>query len=325
MSTLKPYHSTLSAFLKRSDAPGGIVDDTVIVRLGENEFYFVTNAACREKDGRYLAEELAAFKAKHGSAPDWKIWEGQGLIALQGPLAAEILESSLADPTASNLNSLTFGQSRYLKLKLNDGSTSSDLLVSRAGYTGEDGFEISIPESETVKVTRSLLESAGKDKLRLAGLGARDSLRLEAGMCLYGHDMDENITPPEAALGWIVGKDRRGATKAEEGAFHGAEVVNAQLLGKAKGGVAIQKRRVGFVIDGAIAREGALIYDLEGNLIGNITSGCPSPTLGKNIAMGYIKSGLHKSGTEVQVEIRKKLRKATVSKMPFVQTKYHKG
>jgi aminomethyltransferase len=325
VTKLQPFHSTLSAFLKQSDAPGGIVDDTVIVRLEGDNFYFVTNAACREKDADFISKELSSFKSRHGEAPTWNVMDGHGLIAIQGPLAAEILETVLADPATTNLKELYFGQSRYAKIKLPGGKSSSDVLISRGGYTGEDGFEISITGPETTAVTQSLLDTAGKDKLRLAGLGARDSLRLEAGMCLYGHDLNETITPPEAALGWIVGKDRREATKAEDGAFNGADVINAQLLGKSKGGIAIEKRRVGFIVDGAVAREGAIVYDMEGKEIGNITSGCPSPTLGKNIAMGYVKSGQHKAGTEVQIEIRKKMRKATVSKMPFVPSKYYKA
>jgi aminomethyltransferase len=311
--------------LKTENVPGGIVDDTVITSLGNGEYYFVTNAACREKDADFLQGELLKFKSQYGAAPSWEVMSDAGLVALQGPLAADILEAVLVDGDKGKLRDLFFGQCKHLQVKFGDGSKSSPLLVSRGGYTGEDGFEISIPGPETVHVTETLLKSATQDKLRLAGLGARDSLRLEAGMCLYGHDLDESITPPEAALGWIVGKDRRGENDPTKGAFNGAEKVNAQLLGKSKGGIAIERRRVGLVVEGGIAREGATIHDGEGNQVGRVTSGCPAPTLGKNIAMGYIKSGLHKAGTEVQVEVRKKMRKATVTKMPFISTKYYKG
>jgi aminomethyltransferase len=197
---------------------------------------------------------------------------------------------------------------------------SSPLLISRGGYTGEDGFEISIPPDETVAVAEALLQSAKPQRLQLAGLGARDSLRLEAGMCLYGHDLDDSTTPVEAALSWVIGKSRR-----MEGGFHGAEVILKQLTPRSKGGNGVQRRRIGLIVEGAPAREGAEIVDENGEKIGNITSGCPSPTLGKNIAMGYIKDGYHKSGTDVEVVVRGKKRRAQVTKMPFVPTKYWKG
>lgn len=202
-------------------------------------------------------------------------------------------------------------------------------LVSRGGYTGEDGFEISIPsggrlgENKTLKLTELLLKTAGNDKLRLAGLGARDTLRLEAGMCLYGHDIDDSTTPVEAGLSWIIPKSRR-----EEGGFLGSDTILAQLKKKSEGGKPPTRRRVGLTInDRAPAREGCKIVSLdgEGEDIGTVTSGSPSPCLGRNIAMGYIKSGLHKSGTEVGVVVRGKVRKAVVTKMPFVESKYFKG
>jgi aminomethyltransferase len=195
--------------------------------------------------------------------------------------------------------------------------TDAEVLVSRGGYTGEDGFEISIPPYATEAITTFLLDSA-KEELRLAGLGARDTLRLEAGMCLYGHDLDDSTTPVEAALSWIIGKDRR-----TNGGFHGDSVILQQLKKKKDGG-GVSRRRVGFIVEGAPAREGAEVVNEAGEKIGNITSGCPSPTLKKNIAMGYIKDGMHKSGTEVEVVVRGKRRKATVAKMPFIPSKYFK-
>lgn len=242
------------------------------------------------------------------------------MIALQGPLAVGILESVLADRATVDLTKLFFGQCRLACLHLPDGKTSSDVLVSRGGYTGEDGFEISVPGEEVTAVVEMLLQTAGKEKLRLAGLGARDSLRLEAGMCLYGHDLDDSTTPVEAGLSWVIGKDRR-----TEGGFHGAETILRQLKKKSEGGEPPKRRRVGLVVQGAPAREGAEIVDSEGKSVGKITSGCPSPTLKQNIAMGYVKSGQHKAGTELEVVVRGKNRKATVTKMPFVPSKYWKG
>lgn len=310
--------STLSTLLH--PGTGGIVDDTIITKLAPETFYVVTNAGCREKDDAYFAAQLASFE---GPAVNHEKQDQKGLVALQGPLSAEILTSVLADPAAVDLSKLYFGTCTSAVLRLADGSvTSTPALISRGGYTGEDGFEISIATAaETVGVTEALLTAAGPEKLQLAGLGARDSLRLEAGMCLYGHDLDDTTTPVEAGLSWIVPKSRRTA----DAGFHGAEVVAAQLVPRSKGGSGVGRRRVGFLVEGAPAREGADVVSKEGEKIGRITSGCPSPTLAKNIAMGYIKDGFHKSGTEVDVVVRGKNRKATVSKMPFVPTKYWKG
>ncbi|GME24946.1 putative glycine cleavage system t protein [Neofusicoccum parvum] len=320
-STLADNSSTLSTLLHRNT--GGIVDDTIITKLPGDVFFVVTNAACRDKDSAYLSGELDAFKAEHGedgtTAVTWDRLDGRGLIALQGPLAVDIL-SSVLPAESRDLTTLYFGQSRSLSFQLPNGQAVSDVLVSRGGYTGEDGFEISVPGEHTTALAQLLLETGGPDKLRWAGLGARDSLRLEAGMCLYGHDLDDTTTPVEGALAWIIPKDRR-----EKGGFHGSDVVLAQLKPKSKGGAGVGRRRIGLVVEGAPAREGAEIVDETGASIGKITSGCPSPTLKKNIAMGYIKDGKHKSGTEVQVVVRGKPRKAVVTKMPFVPSKYWKG
>ncbi|KAJ9647888.1 Aminomethyltransferase, mitochondrial [Coniosporium apollinis] len=316
VSTLETHHSTLSALLH--PGTGGIVDDTIITRLGPEAFYIVTNAGCREKDTRYLADQLSEWHQSGGEKVDWQVLKGQGLVALQGPLAPSILQDVLFEPQAVDLQKMYFGQSKYLKLRLPSGEPSVEVLASRGGYTGEDGFEISIPGPQTTEITELLLKSAGEDKLRLAGLGARDSLRLEAGMCLYGHDLDDSTTPVEAGLSWIIGKDRR-----TEGGFHGSEVILQQLKPKKEGG-GVSRRRIGLIVEGAPAREGAEIVN-KGEKVGKVTSGCPSPTLKKNIAMGYIKQGLNKAGTEVEVVVRGKNRKAVVSKMPFVPSKYWKG
>ena len=316
---LGAHRSGLSTLLLPST--GGIVDDTIITRLGPELFYVVTNAGCREKDLAYFTEQLTEFKKGGGEKVQWEVLEDWGLVALQGPLSESILASVLPDPKdGAALKELYFGQSKFVQIKLLSGEVSSPLLVSRGGYTGEDGFEISIPPHEAVAVTETLLQSATPARLQLAGLGARDSLRLEAGMCLYGHDLDDSTTPVEAALSWVIGKDRRAG-----GGFHGSEVILKQLTPKSKGGSGIERRRVGLIVEGAPAREGAEIVNEKGEKIGNITSGCPSPTLGKNIAMGYIKDGFHKAGTDVEVVIRGKKRKAQVSKLPFVPSKYWKG
>lgn len=293
------------------------MDDTVVTRLGQQLFYLVTNAGCRDKDLAYLTEHVKRWNETMEDNVDWEVLENWGLIALQGPLSASILEKVLVNPQDVNLEGLYFGQSRAVQVRLLSGDPSIPIVISRGGYTGEDGFEISLPPVITTPVTELLLQSAGPEKLRLAGLGARDSLRLEAGMCLYGHDLNDTVTPVEASLGWIIGSDRR-----MEGGFFGDEVILQQLKSAREGGSGVDQRRVGFIVEGAPAREGAEIIDSKGDLIGKITSGSPSPTLGKNIAMGYIKSGYHKVGTQVDVVIRGKRRIATVTKMPFVPSRY---
>jgi len=293
----------------------------VITRLGPEEFHVVTNAACRDKDLAYLEK----FGAHQDKDLHWTVLDGHGLVALQGPLSAEILQNALRSVVDQNekepdLKSLYFGQ--CVKLLLALPSKVFEVLISRGGYTGEDGFEISIEPNATGEFTEHLLKSAGPDALRLAGLGARDSLRLEAGMCLYGHDLDDSTTPVEAGLSWIVHKDRRTS-----GGFHGDEVILRQLRPTKEGG-GVSRRRVGLVVDKAPAREGAEILGTtergEEKVIGKVTSGCPSPTLGNNIAMGYVESGYHKAGTEIGVLVRGKKRTARVTKMPFVQSRYWK-
>ncbi|KAI9371393.1 hypothetical protein BJX61DRAFT_29463 [Aspergillus egyptiacus] len=325
LDKLQNNSSTLSCLLE--PGTGGIVDDTVITRLTKDTFYFVTNAGRRDEDLAFLTAEIDAFKAAHGAEKDitWEILEDRALIALQGPQASAALQPLIhSQDTDSDLSTLYFGNCRSLHLTLPDGSkTPEPLLISRTGYTGEDGFEISIPSSVPADVvTNALLENP---TVRLAGLAARDSLRLEAGMCLYGHDITTAQTPPSAALGWIVGKDRREPSSPVS-QFNGSETILPQLASPAK---TLSQRRVGFTIEkGSPAREGAIIVDLNDDSrtqIGVITSGLPSPSLnGTNIAMGYIKQGMHKKGTEVGVIVRNKLRKATVSGMPFVESKFYR-
>lgn len=326
---LAPGRSTL-AVLMTEDGSGGIVDDLMVTRLeGEGRFYVVTNAACREKDDEYFRREVEKWNGEvkgEGLGVVEERWGREGLIALQGPEAEEILGEVLAEGEELNLRKLVFGQSAFARVKMSGGGVSSPVLISRGGYTGEDGFEISILGEETVGVTEALLEAGGPEKVQLAGLGARDSLRLEAGLCLYGHDLSETTTPVDASLRWIVSKKRRTA----DAGYYGAEVISKQFEATHRGLPGPERRRVGLIVEGAPAREGAKIVSpaeegKESVEVGVITSGCPSPTLGKNIAMGYVDLGFHKVGREVDVLVRGRPRKAVVAKMPFVKTKYWKG
>jgi len=327
-ANLQHNQSTLSCLLH--PFTGGTVDDTVITRLGPELFYLVTNAACKEKDLAFFGAELEGRDKSQG-AVEWTVREKWGLVALQGPLSADVLQRTLENLRVEdvNLKALYFGQCASVNIPVSstDSATSSrpdfTLLISRGGYTGEDGFEISIPPDFTVKFAQLLLEAGGDDRLRLAGLGARDSLRLEAGMCLYGHDLNDDITPVEAGLSWVIHKDRRAS-----GGFNGDATILRQLK-PAKEGGGVKRRRVGLRIEhGPPAREGASISigqdDTDSEEVGRVTSGCPSPTLGENIAMGYVESGHHKAGTKFTVAVRGKSRFTEVVKMPFVPSKYWK-
>ncbi|KAJ7715198.1 hypothetical protein B0H16DRAFT_509996 [Mycena metata] len=301
LSSLQPYTSTLSVLLNER---GGIIDDLIITKHAQDAFYVVTNAGRRDRDLDWFNQRLAEWNAgEQGSKGpvEMELLEGWGLLALQGPQAASYLQSL----TSFDLTQLTFGKSAFLPIE------GFNLHVARGGYTGEDGFEISIPPSQTVEVAELL----SKSPVQLTGLGARDSLRLEAGMCLYGNDLDEDTSPVEAGLTWVIGKERK-----ENGTFIGAEGVRQHL----KDGP--PRRRVGFIVDEVPARQGAKIFDASTKeLLGAVTSGIPSPTLGANIAMGYVLNGWHKKGTEVEIEVRSKMRKATVTPMPFIKPKYWRG
>ncbi|KAG6039485.1 hypothetical protein E4U19_005806 [Claviceps sp. Clav32 group G5] len=317
---------------------GGIVDDAMITRTGEEEFYVVTNGACLEKDTAYLKKELEGFgsSGKEGGVVEWSMPRGSALLALQGPQAQEILGEMVVEGGVK-LEELFFASAAYMEVRISaaegrEGGEGGEgvglterVLVTRGGYTGEDGFEIFFDgdtcaaAEAAAKFAEMLLKVAGPERLQLAGLGARDSLRLEAGMCLYGHDLDDATTPVEAGLNWVIDKSRRHETAG----FHGAEKIAWQMVPKNKGGAGVERRRVGFFVEGAPAREGADVQ-FEGESVGKITSGIPSPTLGKNIAMGYVRDGLHKPGTELDVVVRGRLRKAAVARMPFYAPRYYR-
>ena len=305
---MKPFTSTLSVLLSPE---GGILDDLIITKHGEDEFYVVTNAGRRDEDLEYIAKQLDAFNKENVSNgyTEHEVMDHQGLLALQGPSAAAVLEKLL--PQDFDLSKLTFGQSAFVDLQL-PNHAPVHVHVARGGYTGEDGFEISIAPEETEAVADALLADA---EVELAGLAARDSLRLEAGMCLYGQDLNPSVSPIEGALAWTISKERRAA-----GDFLGAERIQREL----KEGP--PRRRIGLIVEGPPAREGAKIFAEDGTTeIGRVTSGIPSPTLGKNIAMALVKNGYHTRGSSVLVEVRNKKHNAIVSRMPFVPSKFYRG
>jgi aminomethyltransferase len=270
---------------------GTIKDDFMFSRLeGEAELYLVVNAGTKEADFAYIAEKLAGA-ATLTQKPE------RALLALQGPLAAQVLERH-----APGISNLTF-------MKVVRASVAgSPAIVSRTGYTGEDGFEISIEGADAERVARALL---GESEVLPIGLGARDSLRLEAGLCLYGHDIDETRNPAEANLLWSIGKRRKEAKD-----FPGA----ATTLNGAPG-----VKLVGIRPEGrAPAREGAQIADKQGHIIGKVTSGGFGPSLNAPVAMGTVESAFAAPGTQVDLMVRGKPLPAVVAPMPFVPHRYRR-
>ncbi len=275
-----------------TNAGGGIEDDLMFANRGDHLFV-VVNAACKEAD-------IARMKAALEPDVSVEAITDRALIALQGPAAEGVL-SELAPEAAQ----MRFMDVRTLTL------AGAECWVSRSGYTGEDGYEISVPESAAVALAERLL--AHPDVLPI-GLGARDSLRLEAGLCLYGHDIDATTTPVEAGLIWAIQKLRRSGG-AREGGFPGADVILPQMIAGAP------RKRVGLRPEGrAPMREGVVLYagDAGGEAIGKITSGGFGPTVGGPVAMGYVPSELAAPGTVIYGELRGKRLPLTVTKLPFV-------
>ena len=274
---------------------GGIKDDFMTARLsGERALYLVVNAAMKDQDFAYIGEILAGA-ANLKPAPD------RALLALQGPKAEAALERH-----APGISEMFFMQARRAMV------AGVPAIISRTGYTGEDGFEISIEGKDAERVAHALL---GEPEVMPIGLGARDSLRLEAGLCLYGHDMDESTDPVEANLAWSLGKRRKEARD-----FPGSGRILEHLLNGAG------KKRVGLLPDGrAPAREGTEIADKNGRVIGRVTSGGFGPSLNAPLAMGYVETEFAAIGTRVDLLVRGKALPAQVAAMPFVPNRYKRA
>ncbi|CAH1382691.1 unnamed protein product [Tenebrio molitor] len=301
LQNLPANSSILTVF---TDERGGVLDDLIVTKISEEHLYVVSNAAMKLQDQAHLLRALEEHK-KRNAASDIRVkfFEPQerGLVALQGPHAARVLQR-FTDVDLSRLYFMTSTEAAVCG--------SGACRITRCGYTGEDGFEISVPAIKAVDIAREILK---EEEVKLAGLGARDSLRLEAGLCLYGSDLTAETTPVEAALTWLVSKRRR-----ERSDFPGADVVLAQIRDGSK------RKRVGLVAEaGPPARHGTPVLDGGGDQVGSVTSGCPSPTLGKNIAMAYVPTALAKAGTRFKLKIRDKLYDAVTAKMPFVPSNYY--
>ncbi|CAL2045324.1 hypothetical protein CAEBREN_09331 [Caenorhabditis brenneri] len=300
---LNENSGTLSVF---TNEKGGIKDDLIIMKTDKDFLFLVTNAGCIDKDLPYLQENAAAWRSK-GKDVNIETLDNRGLVAVQGPEMAKVLQEG----TDIDLSKLTFMKTTVGTVFGIDGCR-----VTRCGYTGEDGVEISVDPTKAESLVEKLLASQA-GKVKLAGLGARDALRLEAGLCLYGSDIDENTTPIEAGLAFVVAKRRRETLD-----FPGAEKIVKQLKEKSW-----PKRRVGLLAQpGRCPRSHLPLIDpLDKCAIGFVTSGCPSPTLGKNIAIAYVDKSHSKEGTKFIVDFGAKQAPVEVVKMPFVPTHYYTG
>jgi len=288
---LKPGQMRYTLLLNEE---GGTVDDLMIERPQSGGFggalYIIVNAGTKEGDWARI-EAAAAGRARLMRA------DTGGLLALQGPEAAAVAESLI--PGIGDLGFMTGGSFKW---------NGTDLIVTRSGYTGEDGFEILVDAKFAPALWNALLADP---RVKPIGLGARDSLRLEAGLPLYGHDLDDTVSPIEAGLNFAVSKRRREARD-----FPGATRILSEMTGN------IGRIRVGLFVEGAPAREDAPIYDQHGVGIGRVTSGGFSPTLSRAIALGFVNPQHAAPGTQLKVEVRGKLQAATVTPLPFVQHRY---
>ncbi len=277
---------------------GGIMDDLIITRWNDETLFVVVNAACKEQD-------IAHMKNHLGDGITVEPMEGQALLALQGPTAKDVM-SALA-PDTRTLVFLTGCHTRI------DGV---ECYITRSGYTGEDGFEISLPGEHADKIARLIL---AHEEVLPIGLGARDSLRLEVGLCLYGHDMNTETSPIEASLIWSISKSRRAGGD-KEGGFPGAATVLGQI---AKG---VTRKRVGLSVAGRVpVREGAELVDTDGNKVGKVTSGSYGATCGAPVAMGYVSTAMSAVDTQLNAMVRDKLVPVQVAKLPFVPQRYYRG
>ncbi len=291
IAALKPGRMRYTLLLNQA---GGILDDLMVTRLTPQYLLLVVNAARKAADFAHMEAHLAGAARLQPLAK-------QTLLALQGPKAASVMARLCPAACA-----LAFLSAAELVI------AGAGALIGRSGYTGEDGFEISVPAAAADTVARALL---AEPEVAPIGLGARDSLRLEAGFCLYGHDIDETTSPVEAGLAWTVGKRRRA-----EGGFPGAEATLKQLDEGAK------RRRVGLRPEGRTpAREGAPIHLPDGGEVGRVTSGGFGATIGGPIAMGYVAAAHAEVGTELALIVRGKALPARVAALPFVPPNYRRN
>ena len=294
VSKLTPGRAQYSAFLTEE---GTYVDDLLVYRVAGEEFMVVVNAATADKDFRWASERARQAPGEARDADVEDVSERYALLALQGPRAVEILRPMAAVEGEDGLDGVRFY--RFARGEV-DGAPA---ILSRTGYTGEDGFELYLHPDDAPRIWDRLLD-AGRDRgLKPAGLGARDTLRLEAGMALYGHDIDDGVTPWEANLGWTV--------KLDKGDFVGRGALVAQ---KEAG---IERRLMGFEVESrGIAREGHRVLDGDRE-VGRVTSGTWSPTFEKALGMAYVPVDRAEPGTPIEIDVRGRRVAAKVASLPF--------
>lgn len=283
---------------------GGIIDDLIVTKTSQDFLYVVSNAGRIDKDLEHVSNKCKEFQLK-GKDVSVSVVNDRALLALQGPASAQCLQQ---------LCKFDLTRLSFMSLLITEICGVNSCRITRCGYTGEDGFELSIPKEKAEFIAESLLERFPRE-IKLAGLGARDTLRLEAGLCLYGNDIDENTTPVEATLAWTISKSRR-----ERKDFPGAEIILRQLKEKPS------RRRVGIraTASGAPARSHSSVLDIDSKkVVGEVTSGCPSPTLKQNIAMCYVPLSHTKVGTKLLCDVRGKQLEYEVCKAPFVPSHYY--
>lgn len=279
-----------------TNAAGGILDDLMIARR-RNDIVVVVNAACKHADTKHLINSIG-HRCQVIPLPD------RALLALQGPQAVTAVAR-----LAPALAALKFMDTAEVSI------AGVSCFVSRSGYTGEDGYELSMPSDDALTVARALLM---QPEVKPVGLGARDTLRLEAGLCLYGHDIDEQTTPVEAGLTWAIQKIRRPGG-AREGGYPGADAIESQMTG----GTLI--KRIGLVgLEKVPVREGAELGNAAGRTIGRVTSGTVSPTVGAPIAMAYVAANLAHANVELHAMVRGKPQPMRVATMPFAPHRYRR-
>ncbi|HNQ10786.1 MAG TPA: glycine cleavage system aminomethyltransferase GcvT [Giesbergeria sp.] len=279
---------------------GGIIDDLMFFRVAQDELFVIVNGACKVGD-------IAHIQARIGQRCQVVPLPDHALLALQGPQAATALAR-----LAPGVEKLVFMTGGHFTI------AGAECFVTRSGYTGEDGFEISVPGDQAEALARTLL---AQPEVKPIGLGARNSLRLEAGLCLYGNDIDTTTTPPEAALNWAIQKVRRtGGARA--GGFPGADKVLAQIDNP----TSLQRKRVGLIaLERVPVREHTELQSADGQKIGEVTSGLLAPTADKPIALAYVASAFAATGTRVNAIVRGKAVPMEVVPTPFVPTRYYRG
>ncbi|MFA0415456.1 glycine cleavage system aminomethyltransferase GcvT [Vibrio renipiscarius] len=277
---------------------GGIMDDLMVANLGDHLFV-VVNAACKTQDIAHLQAHLPQHV-------ELEVIEDRALLALQGPKAVDVLKR--LQPSVADMIFMDVGVFEVMGV---------ECIISRSGYTGEDGYEISVPAAQAEALAQTLL---AEDEVEWIGLGARDSLRLECGLCLYGHDLDTTTTPVEASLLWGIQKVRRSG-EARAGGFPGADIILTQIETKQ-----VARKRVGLVGETkAPVREGCELFDAQGTKIGVVTSGTAGPSAGKPVSMGYVNAEFALIGSQIFAEVRGKKLAMTIEKMPFVPQRYYRG